>query len=368
MLSPNIEVPRSLMPSGIEVIQSDVVDIYPLSNVTSFHTTRIDLAIPAAMGAAEEAQYLGALRREHDFIVKRLGKNLPPMPNTDDIETNHRFFVERGLAKLGLRNVCLQGNALTGEHCLVPHPAYSQFSESQNPRLREFGANLGAAVILVTADRKLIIQHRNPANRVYGDVPGASVAGLVDASLDTRIDILSEMQVFLLGEGSEEIGLAPSVTESFVLNSMQIDKKALHNELTFRSRATLTGDEIADNALRNQHKDNAASFRENIVIIDATPRNVELLLTEVGSPFPMTHAGPVLMLGRELTAEAGANERDWLMRVKAGMDENYARIDARSSNGRYSPGTSATAQGLPSFRDELQRVFPGQYRYVACAW
>jgi hypothetical protein len=320
------------------------------------------------MGPAETAQYRKALRAEREFLVNRLGKDLPPLPDTDDIEVIHQFFVERGLAKLGLRNISVRGGVITGEHCLVPHPAYSQFSESPNPRLREFGAILGAAVILVTADDKLIIQHRSPANRVYGDVPGASVAGLVDASLDSSVNILAEMQVHLLHEGLEEIGLDPSVTESFELTAIQIDKVALHHELTFSSQLRLTGKEIQEHAERNRHKDDAVSFRENVVLLDADPRTIEKLLTEVGSPFPMTHAGPILMLGQRLIAQEGGNSQEWLERVKKGMDENYARIDAGSSSGKYSPGISATEQGLPSFKKELERVFPGTHIYVPCAW
>lgn len=367
--SPALAVPRSLIPTGVEPIRSEVVDIYPLTNITAFNTTRRDLQMPAAIDATESQRYLGALVAERDFLIQRLKKIVPELPVSGGVEAVHKSFIDNGLAKIGLRSISLAGSVLSGDHCLVPHPAYSLYSESPNPLLREFGANVGAALMLITADGKLLVQHRKPENRVYGDVPGASIAGLVDApkgSLD-RLDMLKVARDVLLAEGREEVGFAPGVTEEFKLTALQVDKKALHHELTFFSRTSRRSDEIADAALRNKHINNPAAFSEHIVFLDATPQVVERLLTEVRTPFPMTHAGPLLMLGYELMRETHPQDASaWLTRVKSAMDENYRVIDSLSEGGKYSPGKTATAQCLPSFRDELVRLFPGGHRYVEC--
>ena len=368
-LSPSITIPRSLVPQGAEVIRSSVVDIYPMSGITAFNTTRRDPQLPVAMGREESAIYLEKLVAERDFLVTRLRKNIPELPLSGGVEAVHQFFIDHGLAKLGLRNITLQGGVLSAEHCLVTHPAYSLYSESSNPLLREFGANLGAALILTTSDGKLLIQHRKPENRVYGDVPGASIAGLVDAPkgpLD-RLDMLQVGQSVMLAEGREEVGFAPDVTEEFTFTGLHIDKAALHHEMTFTSRTSRTSDEIATAALANQHKNDPAAFSENIVFLDSTPQVVARLLTDIRTPFPMTHAGPLLMLGYQLMKDTKPVEASsWLHSAIAAMDENYRVIDTLSADGRYSPGKSATAQGLPSFKDELQRVFRGEHRYVEC--
>jgi hypothetical protein len=367
--NPTIEVPRPLIPQGPKVISSSVVDIYPLQGVTDFQTTRRDLPMPAAFDAAESARYMTKLVSERDFLVNRLGKTVAELPVNAGVEAVHKFFIDNGLAKLGLRHLSLNGNSLTGEHCLVPHPAYALYGTSSNQSLRAFGANLGAALMLTTSDGKLLLQHRKPENRVYGDVPGASIAGLVDAPSNAsgKLDILEVGKQVLLAEGREEVGFAPDVTEDFELTTLQIDKVALHHEITFASRTCLTSDEITRGALANRHKNTAAAFSEHIVFLDATPQVVERLLTEVLTPFPMTHSGPLLMLGYDLAKKVGLENPDtWLLRVKQAMDENYALIDGLSDGGKYSPDKCATMQGLPSFRDELQRVFKGEHSYVEC--
>jgi hypothetical protein len=373
MLQPDRDIARSLVPVNADVIQSDVVDIYPVSQVETFLTSPESAELPL-MSDADQTRYLDALVGEREFLVNRLGKRVPELPEGATAESAHRFFTEHGIGKLGLRNIEISGSQITADHLIVPHPAYACFSEDKNQRLREFGSVLGAAVVLVTADDKLIIQHRNPKNRVYGDVPGASIAGLVDATPEVTepIDLLPLIQRHILSEGQEEIGLSSSVTDSFELTSIQIDKIALHHELTFSSKTSLTSNEIILNAIQNSHRDDAASFRENIVVLDATPLVIERLLTENKSPFPMTHAGPILMLGHRLMQRSPdplETAAQWLERVKHAMDQNYRAIDALSTDGRYTPAKSATEQGLPSFRQEVERLFSGDSSYyVECAW
>lgn len=371
MLGPSQEVSRALVPQGPDVIPSDLVDIYILPPITSFTTLHAPNPLPIAMGLEEQAAYLGALRSERDFLVNRVNKTIAEIPAEADCETVHQYFTDQSIGKLGIRNIALQGNILTAQHMVVPHPAYAMFSESSNPQLREFGANLGAALILVTADQKLIIQHRNPANRNYGDVPGASVAGFMDADHGTspHLNLLAEAMDHLIKEGQEEIGLAPSVTDSFQLTSIQVDKLSLHHELAFFSRTSLASDSLIENALRNRHRDDAVSFRENMAVLDATPQMIERLLTEVHSPFPRTHAGALLMLGLRLASEESSTTGyRWLERVIQRMEANYRHIDMLCDSGAYTSGRTATDQGLPSLRRELADKFPGEHQYVECAW
>ena len=345
MLSTAYEIPRSLVPSGPSVIKSTVVDIFPLTKVNSFLSSERNLEIPAAMDAGEKQKYLQKLIDERDFLTKKLKKDIPELPLDGGVEAVHKFFIDRGLAKLGLRNITHSGDKITADHCLIPHPAYSLYSEHSNPRLREFGANLGAALMLITSDGKLLLQHRKPENRVYGDVPGASIAGLVDApkGIISSLDILAVVKDHILSE------------------------VALHHELTFFSKTSRTADEIAAAALKNKHLNDPAAFNEHIVFLDATVPVIEKLLTEVLTPFPMTHAGPLLMLGYRLMQETqNAFAESWLTNVKNAMDENYLRIDGLSDDHKYTPSKSATAQGLPSFKDELQRLFRDEHRYVDC--
>lgn len=356
--------------NGAAAIRSSVVDIYPLSAQTSIKTFKIDPSIPGSMGLKEEADYLNALRDERNFQF-RLDNSLPELPESDDITANHQFFVERGLGHLGVRDLVFDGCQITGSHCVVPHPAYSTFNQHKHMELRTFGANLGVAGILVTQDNKLIIQHRSPSNRVYGDVPGASVAGLVSAKgfeVSEQLDLTKVAVIHLLSEGQEEIGLSPSVNESIQLTGFLVDKIALHNELTFSIRTQLTAETIAENALKNRQAQNGANFKENIVVFDATSYVIERLLTEIHSPFPTTHAGPLLMLGQELAYREGKDGAAWLQDIKKRMDKNYARVDSMCQGKKYNPNKNSISQGLPSFKAELDRLFKDEHSYYACAW
>ena len=253
---------------------------------------------------------------------------------------------------------------------MVPHPAYACFGESQNQRLREFGANLGANLILVTSDGKLMLQHRKAENKVYGDVPGASIAGLVDVLKSGEIKTLNFLQVLkdhLFAEGDEEVGLAESVLQEFRLTSYQVDKVALHGELTGVITTSRSMAEIEAGALKNKRTNDPAAFRENIAFLDANPRVIQRLLTEVKSPFPPTHAGPLLMFGYQLMrVENSGTAEAWLHNVAQDMDANFRNIDKMADCGKYTPSKSATAQGLPSFPGELDRLFKDEYHYVAC--
>lgn len=175
---------------------------------------------------------------------------------------------------------------------------------------------------------------------------------------------MEEARNQLLNESKEEIGLTHSKAE-LIPTSLQIDKLSVHHELTFIAKTKLSSDEIAINA-RQSREGNEVSFPENIAILEATPEVIELLLTDVRTPFSPTHAGALLMAGYHLVqqAESQSKANEWLVRVSKEMDRNYRSID-KIAGGSYKPDISAEEQGLPSFQDELKRLFAQEFLCIS---
>jgi hypothetical protein len=114
----------------------------------------------------------------------------------DEFDTVRQGYMNRG-KKIGFRAISLaEGNVLSADVQIVPFPVYDLFANSEtSEELQDFSSASGVAMVLRTSDDRFVIQHRavekqkiyesgrTRGNASYTDIPGASVAGMVDAKL-----------------------------------------------------------------------------------------------------------------------------------------------------------------------------------------
>lgn len=362
--SPSVDLP------GRGVMYTSVVDILPLSPETQIRATRRVYELPSTL---PDEDYQKALTREAEFLRKQPDSPQPELTDGGDAVAAHAAFVQANAGKVGLRDLSFASQTagvLEAKFCVVPFPAYKMFNNSPDTSLRSFGAVVGVAAAMITEDGYMVIQHRRPfvqkdgkgtGNRIYGDVPGVSVAGLLDAPSSKMgtdsFDMVAVGRKHLLGEATEETGVEGGMSMTFI--GILRDRVADHHELAYIMKTPLTSDKLIEAAKSNLFEDTGVSFKENLVLIKCTPENIEKLLCDVQSPFPPTHAPPYLLVGHALVKEAlGVLAADrWLERVKNEMVANYDRINRLCPNGKYDPNINATAQGLPSFKEALSGAF-----------
>lgn len=261
-------------------------------------------------------------------------------------------------------------------------------------------------MILQTADNRLIIQHRgvsvqrlhedkmSQGNYSYTDIPGASVAGVVDASISSAgrkpgtpdtIDTES-VKDLIFKEAGEELGLAREDIDHVIIAGIAKDPVKPHDEFLMLGETNLTAEEVKATSRKSNRNKNLgdADFDEKFVDIESSPWAVEMMLTQIHCPLPSTHAAALLAAGYSLELQANGQEaaESWKQRVQTGLGENYQLMDEavaafyiaysemlddiperfwgknapdRNPNG-YDPNYTPEEQGLPSFDNELIRV------------
>lgn len=328
----------------------------------------------------------------------------------------------RGMAgKVGVSNVESDGSTLSADVKFVAFPAYTELSHPGNSvEALDLSRLSGVAMAVRTTDDRLVIQHRAVAkqrldgsslsrgNRIYPDIPGASVAGMLDATMDSPDRLAGTpdpvdtdaVRAAILKEASEELGTDLHDFAKLRIVGLAHDNITPHDEFLLLTDARITSAELRErsrSAARNQNLGDA-DFEEKFVDIEASPEAIETLLTEVKCPLPPTHAALMAASGYSMVlAERGFEAAEaWKERLEEGIRENYRQIDEivadfyerrpevlarvperywdkpvppRNRRG-YSSDYTPEEQGLPSFDDEMVRagLMPETRRTVAEAW
>lgn len=311
--------------------------------------------------------------------------------------------------KIGLRAIKLVGeNRLEADVQLVSFPVYNLLSVPDNsPELERLSRATGVAMVVETSDHHLVVQHRgvkkqkitepgmSRGNATYADIPGASVAGMVDASLNmdgdrqpgTPDQVDTEtLKGNILKEAGEELGVAPDDIEGLRIVGLAEDHYKPHDEVLFLSTLKLTAAELRETSRTSKRNKGLADadFEEKFFTIEGSPDAIETFLTEVKCPLPPTHAAAMVAAGYSLVLREQGREaaHTWRERMQAEVRRNYQEIDemvaghyerypdvlsqiperywnqevpARNKNG-YSPAYTPEEQGLPTFEDEMVRV------------
>lgn len=317
-------------------------------------------------------------------------------------------YIGRG-KKIGLRAVELTGdNTLTADVQLVPYPVYNVLSDPDaSPEVEKLGAATGVAMVVETSDGRLVIQHRGVkkqkitepgmtrGNGTYADIPGASVAGMVDASLSNNSDRVPGtpdpvdtdfLKANILKETGEELGIAPGDIEGLRIVGLAQDHYKPHDEVLFLSTLRLTADELREASRTSNRNINLpdADFEEKFFDIEGSPRAIETLLTDVKCPLPPTHAAAMVAAGYSMVVrESGAEAAHaWRQRMQEQVRRNYEEINSTVANyyqqypemldhvperywgqkpparslEAYSPAYTPEEQGLPTLQDEMVRT------------
>lgn len=326
-----------------------------------------------------------------------------------DFETVRQEYIGKG-KKIGLRAVELTGsNTLSADVQLVPFPVYNSLSSPESSsEVQKLSSASGVAMVLRTSDNRLVIQHRavekqkiyergrTRGNASYADIPGASVAGMVDAKLSsddggrrpgTPDSINTDfLKAGIMKEAAEELGLDQDDIEELRIVGLAQDHVKPHDEVLLLADSRLTASELREvSRLSNRNKNlDDADFDEKFFDIESSPRAIELLLTEVKCPLPPTHAAALVAAGYSLVMQESGSEaaHAWRERLETSVRDNYEAMNAmvaayyakypealeqvperywnksvpmRNPDG-YAPAYAPVEQGLPSFDDEMIRV------------
>ena len=306
--------------------------------------------------------------------------------------------------KLTFRNIVVDGNEITADVGYVSFPVYNLFANvEESPELIELSANAATAMVLRSADNKLVIQHRAVAkqrlsdkkltrgNAQFCDVPGASVAGMLDAKPGEEkgkpkaIDTHTILDT-IYKETAEELGLEESDVSAIRIMGIARDQVKIHDELLAIADSTLTAEQIQEKSRKSTRNKGLgdADFEEKYITIDATSDTIHKLLTESLCPIPPTHTAALVTYGyTAMLEEHGKEKADaWKQEIEVGVKKNYDRIDQKVQHHydtfpkslmqiperfwgktppkrilhRYDPAFTPEEQGLPNFEDEMVRM------------
>ena len=270
-------------------------------------------------------------------------------------------YVTRSAPKARVDGMTQIGNTLRIDHLAsTVFPVFKRFSKpGADPELLRFSNVSATAMALVTEDGRLIVQHRNPNNELYGDMVGASVAGYNDGKKHKLFDIsdtdwgsderkykdfknkqkagtiqpvtTQSLKDNVLKEAGEEVGLEPEDFESATLSGVAEDHMQPHIEYMFLGKTKLTAEQMkakARNAARNRRL-SEEEFNEKFVDIPATPDAIKTLLTEVKNPLPPTHTAVFVSAGYAMVLKDQGLEaaKAWKREMQAGVTQNYQDID-----------------------------------------
>lgn len=325
----------------------------------------------------------------------------------EEYNKKRKRYVEKMAGKIGIRKISQEGNVLKADVKLVSFPVYNEFSgPTDKPEVLDLSSLVGTAMILRSADGRLIVQHRavekqrlheekpSKGNAAYSDIPGASVAGMLDASINSHERLPGTPDAIDTGsiknnifkEAGEELGLDPQDLKKIRVVGIAKDNVKIHDEILLLADSNLTSRQIEEKSrVSNRNKNlGDADFEEKFFHIEATPEAVELLLTDVKSPLPPTHSAAFVAAGYSMVLQEqgldAANQ--WKAHLEKKIQENYQTINETVSRfyqkypealrqiperfwgknvpvrnpNAYSPAYTPEEQGLPGFEDEMERT------------
>lgn len=384
-------------------------------------TTRRTLGRQAFLGSesptitrSQATKYREALRNESGFNgISTYNKarddyeNNPTELTKSEMDIQWDNYKERSQAskKVGIRNVEFSDNNLSVDVINVPFHAYRMFAKPESsPELRSLSEAAATAMPIITSDNRLIVQHRaaektrmlepgkSRGNALYSDVPGVSVAGMLDAKQSTSTpgqpsDISNDfITAGIMKEAGEELGLDAEHIKDIRIVGLAKDTIQPHDEFLFLAKTELTAAELYEASRQSRRNKNLgdADFEEKFIDIDASPEAIGTLLTEVKCPIPGTHAAAIVAAGYSIMLDTNGYDAavQWRNSIEIGINENVKSMNAtvadfykrfpetvehiperfwgKEAPGRnleaYSPAYTPEEQGLPNFEDELVRT------------
>ena len=360
----------------------------------------------------EEARKLGNLRR---FIIetKRHPEFMDRVPaelkdQYLEFEEIRKAYIAKG-KKIGLRNIRIEEDTITGDPKIVNFTAYTENAyPGNNPELLDLSEASGIAAVVETTEigrpNRLLVQHRamevqrlgedgrTRGNRTYLDQGGASFGGLNDATLHSSDrkpgtpDRVNSATILAQSakEGNEEVGLRETDIDEMIIDGLTHDEIKPHDVLLVYVKSNKSAQELNDQAreTNRNRRLGPADFEEKFVDIEASPEAIRTLVTKVRCPLPADHAAAYVAAGYLMVLKAQGIEAadEWKTSLEPEVQENYriinetvqsyyrknqdasvqiperfwgkAQFPPRNLNA-YSPDYSPEEQGLKSFEDAM---------------
>jgi len=376
-----------------------------------------------AEGMRREMRFSGVdkLREARTAYWEAVSSDAPDAKAKKQVFLDARTAYQENGKKIGLRNITADGNNLNIDVQTVPFPMYSMLARPEtSPGLLEMSRAAGVAMVVHTTDGRLVVQHRaiekvklhgpgkTRGNASYADIPGTSVAGMMDATLRNEdrapgtpdaIDT-DTVKGMILKEAGEELGLAPTDFEQIRIVGVAQDKIKPHDEILLVADAKMSATELKEVSRLSPRNKNLDDFdmEEKFFDIDASPTSIETLLCDVKCPLPPTHAASLVAAGYLLVLQEQGRDAAivWRDSMQTRVSENYAQINTivqdfyrnnpeaaeqvperywgkqvpRRNLEGYDPAYAPEEQGLPAFEDEMTRtgLMPETRRHVKTAY
>lgn len=357
--------------------------------VTDQSLRRRDFPSPFPLNETQTEVLKNAMKGEIGFVQKRKVPALLKSEGREGEAVTTRDYARSMSPKVGIRNIRQENETLRIDIRPVTFPVYSELVNrgEEEKGLLDFGEATGTAAAIFTRDGKLIVQFRGKNNRVYGNIPGASAAGMLDGQFDETIDPNGKRHgtgtlkpiddVFITSnltkEAEEELKVKKDDLDTKIVGIAHDEIKP-HHEFMLAATIDKTAEELAEEGLIPD-EEGGHDFKERYFTIDGTPEAINTLLARVRCPLPTTHAAVFLMAGYEKMLERNGFEAadEWLKITAEGIKHNYEEIDRivqmqyeqfpdqiegkpRRSKVGYDANYPPEQQGLPSLLDELKRT------------
>lgn len=302
--------------------------------LTSEMKAKIKAAVPGQMAHTHGDAAAVALRKYREN---------PTEQNKAEYEKARLDYLDRSVVQVGIRNLRRMGDRITVDTQPVNFPVSNSLNEITSPQnVLEHVSTGATSGSLITKDNRLIVVHRNPKNDPYGDMPGASVAGYFDGTLDKKaskqsptqgrrtLESITDKSIVgnMLKEMNEELGLEDKDVSKSTITGLALEKRKVHHEFLVDLNLKLTAKEMRDKTSKERELD-PQEFAEKFIDIPATPDAIFTLLTKVACPLPPTHYASFAATGYRLMKEQkGERAADEYKRnLEVGIRENVLRID-----------------------------------------
>ncbi len=312
-----------------------------------------------------------AMRGEVSYVNKMVDAKI----KKDDLgdlsrEQRQPIYMDRfhSTQKVGLRSVRQDGNTLVFDTVNVPFQFHLGInSPDDSPESLEMADPTVTSLVIETADKKMIVQHRSSRNSLYKNTWGASAAGHFDRpegeSIPGTLPPIGAEEVrnnAVKLEMNQEIGLDADDIQDLRIAGFGTNRQAGHHEFYLFAKSNLTGAQVQEKSEANAREkaNDLFDFNEKFFVINADSESLKKLLTEFAYPTPHAGVFTAAYYSQLLETLSPAEAKAKLKELEAGIRANQKRIDQAvtefDGSKRFDPAKTPEEQGFPPIEEALK--------------
>ena len=254
---------------------------------------------------------------------------------------------------LVIRDMSVNGNEFASQYKLITLLSTDQ---TETSRFIDMAPGTRIVTIIRTMDAgsdgqphpKLIIKKRvateqpldgkrRPGYETFGDTPGATYVANINSKEEancvpgTAISVdINEVRSDISRTLVEKFGLGGNNLCEVSIAGIARSDLSVQDELLMIADIPISSEQV----LKGYQEANSSSelgIEEKFVVIDCSPENIKILLTQVETPFPTEDVSAFIAIGYATELQEHGEERAeaWKAAVELGIERNYARIDAK---------------------------------------